>query len=685
MKRGDRGIDFFVRYAESRGALAERIPEGALLVLPDELRQGLGLPEEVGLTEDPEVSREDGFVLLTPGHPLLMEAAQSIFALGDVGWSRLPWPEGLPPTPKDLELKIREVLHPEHGRVDVIDAPESTFLLVLRVGALVTYRISVDEQVHELEEVWIATATGAPVPPELEGRLRCAVTEPGTPAGIDPPLDAGVAAAEALIRHRAGCRQEVLSRQTAARLRSQLAVVDDYYRRVLDSIEDRRARAGADRAPLLSAQADATNAEWTRRRAEVADELRPTFEVIPLRLHVLCVPAYRTPAVVRRGVRTYPLSVLYTPITSSFLVPVCPSCGDSARLVAGKAHLGCQECLGLTGVEEDASAAAPGAAPVADLTPPVDVPRTAAPLALAPIVVPTPPAPVTAPTTHLAPTARHPAPGGARARPSGRVTPKGSSGRVTAKGSRHGDTLARTGSRLAASFWESVLANERINRREVAPGSPLEALLRLYGPRGPAIVVGLRPDERPTSIGTSTDPRNADGVAITSGELKTSSGREVPFALYWRPTPTRFVFEVESFPIVVIGQVLVRRDAYAEALQVRLHELLRPPPEPLVDLDIGASILLHHTATTLGLAFAVRCLAAWWYVTGHSSLVPDGWGPPPTGSVGAAAIELIVARRTGIQVTSNRVAERYGCPVEPVRKEVRRLQPLVRGVENLGW
>ncbi len=685
MKRDDRGIDFFVRYAESRGALAERIPEGALLMLPDELRQGLELPEEVGLTEDPEVSREDDFVLLAPGHPLLMEAAQSVFTLGDAGWSRLPWPESLPPTPRDLELQIREVLHPEHGRVDVIDAPESTYLLVLRVGALVTYRISVDEQVHELEEVWVATATGAPVPPELEGKLRYAATEPGAPPGIEPSLDAGVAAADALIHHRAGRRQEVLSRQTTVRLRSQLAVVDDYYRRILDSVEDRRARAAADRAPLLSAQADATNAEWTRRRAEVADELRPTFEVIPLRVHVLCVPAYRTPAVVRRGVRNYPLSVLYAPITSSFLVPVCPSCGASARLVAGKSHLGCQECIRPSGAEEDPPGAAPGAAPDSDLTPPVDVPRTAAPRAPAPIVVSTSPAPATTPTAHLAPTARHPVPGGAPARPSGRVTPKGSSGRVTAKGSHHGDTLTRTGSRLAASFWKSVLANERINRREVAPGSPLEALLRLYGPRGPAIVVGLRPDERPTRIGTSTDARNDGGVIVTSGELRTSASREVPFTLYWRPTPTRVVLEVESFPIVAIGQILVRRDAYTQALQVQLHELLRPPPEPLVDLDAGASVLLRQTATTLGLAFAARCLAAWWYVTENSSLVADGWGPPPTGSVGAAAIELIVARRAGIHVTSNRVAERYDCPVEPVRKEVRRLQSLVRGVEHLGW
>jgi len=74
------GIDFFVGYAETEGALAELVPEGAVLLLPEEMRAALNLPEEVGLTEDPETAREDGFVLMTAGHPLLMSAAGTVLA-----------------------------------------------------------------------------------------------------------------------------------------------------------------------------------------------------------------------------------------------------------------------------------------------------------------------------------------------------------------------------------------------------------------------------------------------------------------------------------------------------------------------------------------------------------------------------------------------------------------------------
>jgi hypothetical protein len=236
------------------------------------------------------------------------------------------------------------------------------------------------------------------------------------------------------------------------------------------------------------------------------------------------------------------------------------------------------------------------------------------------------------------------------------------------------------------SFWESVLVGERMNRRDVAPGSPLEALLRLYGARGPAILVGLRSGERPTGIRTSTVPPDADGVAVTSGELETTTDRELPFTLYWRPAPTRVVVEIEAFPMARAGHVLVSRDAFGEAVRERLSEYLRPPPKPLVELGPSAALLLRQSATLLGLTFSARCLAAWWYVT-ESGNDPAGTGAvaSPAGDSLAAAVEVIVARRAGIRITSNSVADRYGCPVEPVRKEVRRLQSVVRGCENLGW
>ena len=72
--------------------------------------------------------------------------------------------------------------------------------------------------------------------------------------------------------------------------------------------------------------------------------MMPVATVDPFRLHVFGVPAWRAPAVVKRGSRAYPLDLVWVPLVSSFLMPACPSCGSRATLVAGKSRLGCRNC-----------------------------------------------------------------------------------------------------------------------------------------------------------------------------------------------------------------------------------------------------------------------------------------------------------------------------------------------------
>ncbi|MGH2985328.1 MAG: hypothetical protein ACRDLO_01405, partial [Solirubrobacterales bacterium] len=69
------GLRFWLRYAEHQGALIEEDGEQALAVLPGPLQEAGGLPEEVVVTSDPDVAREDGAVLLIAGHPALERAA----------------------------------------------------------------------------------------------------------------------------------------------------------------------------------------------------------------------------------------------------------------------------------------------------------------------------------------------------------------------------------------------------------------------------------------------------------------------------------------------------------------------------------------------------------------------------------------------------------------------------------
>jgi hypothetical protein len=658
------GIDFFVDYAEAEGALAERVPEGALLVLPEPMRTALHLPEELGLTEDPETAREDEFLLVTAGHPLLMTAAGTVLARGDVGCSSLPRPPGLPPTPSALVDKAREQIQTDHGRIDVAGTPQATHLVVLRVGALLTYSVSIDERVQELEEVWVVADSGRAIPAELCERLRAGALEPRVEAGMTAPNGHAVAQAHDLLCARARRRVEELSRQTSTRLRGQLDVLDDYYGRVLSSIDERLGRAGSDRVTMLTEQADATRREWTRRRSEVADDLTPTFEVQPFRLHLVAVPAYSVPAVIRRGARVHPVSLHYLPVLSSYLPPTCPSCGAEAILVAGKDRLGCRSCM----AAPLQTVPAPATNQPADRTPREPEAKPA----------PSPPPPSGTPTPSTSPlsTSRsRPTP----ARPA--LAPKRASGRVTPKGSA-GRPKAQSGIRMASSFWESVHSRE-LRPRDAVLHSPMRTLLRLYGALGPTYVVGVADPEGMTGLTATAVVVGPDGTCTTNGEVQCAGEGDRPYALFWRSGSRSNLLEVEAFPLEELGPLLARRDEWGKVYRQRWRHWLTPPPKPIIELDPTAALLLKRAAQFAGLGYAIRCLAAWEYVTERDDRADSATERPDPSR--AAAIESIVSKRLDMRITVPALAARYECPVESVRRHLKSLTPVVRDCTGLRW
>jgi hypothetical protein len=101
-------------------------------------------------------------------------------------------------------------------------------------------------------------------------------------------------------------------------------------------------------------------------------------------------------------------------------------------------------------------------------------------------------------------------------------------------------------------------------------------------------------------------------------------------------------------------------------------------------LEPEASELLDRSAGLAGLGYAMRCMAAWWYVTADADRAPAHYDGVPVGIATAAAVETVVAKRAGLRLTAAAAAERYGCPVADVRREVRRLQAIVRDCES-GW
>ncbi len=70
-------VDFFATYAATEGALVERLPEGAVLVLPESFQAAYRLPESLGLSEDPEVARESQAGHRVTGWPCYRRGGQA--------------------------------------------------------------------------------------------------------------------------------------------------------------------------------------------------------------------------------------------------------------------------------------------------------------------------------------------------------------------------------------------------------------------------------------------------------------------------------------------------------------------------------------------------------------------------------------------------------------------------------
>lgn len=212
-------LSFWLRYAERDGALFEADgTASAVMVLPDALRQRHELPDELAVTADPDVAREDGALLLAPGHPVLEQGAGHVLAEGDVGVGWLPWPSSALPDRAVIEARARDQFSVDHGRIDAIDAPHPVYLPILRAGALVTYEVSLDSRFQERAEVWVDATTGlemsAAVATRLEARLDPVVKGTGH-SRLTPSLPTAVRHASAILHGRAGARLAVLEGQAA--------------------------------------------------------------------------------------------------------------------------------------------------------------------------------------------------------------------------------------------------------------------------------------------------------------------------------------------------------------------------------------------------------------------------------------------------------------------------------------
>lgn len=348
----DPGLRFWLRYVDHRGGLAEPTADGTVVMLPPAVAGEFDLPEELIATDDPDVARDDGTVLLATGHPALIRAADAALTDGDVGVITLAAPDGPPPGPEQLQDRLREHITVEHGKIDVSGLPARVDRPVLRVGALITYSVSADETYQERLECWVDAASEVRLGSDAVSRLQRAPRS-DRPARVTPALvrsaclggDApGLGQAHHVLETSAERRRAALSAQASEAHRRELGHARTYYDDALRSLKRRRDAADPERAELLAAREISTREERDRRLAEIDEKYRPRHDIRPFRLHLLQVPGWRVPVEIRRGPRPYPFSFDWLPTLGGFATERCPHCRAVETLSAGKTRLGCRSC-----------------------------------------------------------------------------------------------------------------------------------------------------------------------------------------------------------------------------------------------------------------------------------------------------------------------------------------------------
>ena len=627
----DPALGFWLRHVAAAGGLWE--PEGpaAYVVLPPPLRDAYRLPEELRVTADPDVAREDGAALLAAGHPVLAEAADRVLKSGDAGHLVLTRPASVPPRREVLLTELRDAFPVGHGRIDLAGEPEAVLHPVARVGALITYELSAEDRFQEQAERWVDVPARRELPAALAAHLvRAEISGQGAARPAEGLLPA-IREAHRLIDAGATARREALGAEVIGACQAESGRAAAYYADAISGIERRLAAAPADRRAVLEQRLRSTREEKARRLAEIAEKYEARHTIRPYRLHVIHVPGLRVSVDVRRGDRRYPMIFDWLMPAGAYAPVRCPSCGGEAPLVAGKLKLGCETCL----APAPAAAAAP-AQPESGAAPPESAPAQPESGAAQPESRPRRPAAGSAP-----------APPRAKRQPA--MPPKVRKERQKATGT------------VAERMWRAVAAGDvRAAGKVLLPGSPAAALVRALGPAGLTRVIGMPPGEGPERFVAETD---GDTVA---GRLLGHGGAECSYYIYCRDGHAAEVLPFplhadESFwPFYWWGQR--PGDRWATGKIVAAPQL-DPVEGPMVSAGSSWN----------GLPVAARSLAAWERISGDHEPLLSAHAPRAL----AAAVQRLVAYRAGSRAAFAEAAGAYRVPEEEVRRADRAVRRLL--------
>ena len=633
----DPALRFWLDHVVADGGLWEPSGDGVLVVLPPALSSRYGIPEELVVTDDPDIARSDGLSFLGTGHPVVAQAAESVLAGGDAGVLRLD-PAARAPSLDVLQARAWDQVPIGHGRIDVAGPPQPAVHWLLRVGALVSYSLSADEQVAEQVERWVHVGSCREVPSGVVDRLARAAVEPAGAAGQagDGDLVRALAAADRLIEAEAVRRRTDLSGEIGGAHEAERRRAQAYYADAIAGLERRLTNAAVDRRDLLAARLAATREERGRRLAEIAEKYQPRHAVKPYRLHAVGVPAVRLTVDVRRGARRYPMELDWLLPAGVFAQPPCPSCGAVAPLVAGKSGLGCFVCAApkpAPAVPRPAPAPSPK---VRDApSPPPSTPPSAAPVQAAPVQAPLKKVPTPRAAERL------------RA--------------VTAIRADH----------LTESLWNAVAGGEsRPLRRLIAPSAPAAVLYDLFGPEAIRVAVAVGAGEQMLSFSAGSRA-GADGWATTDGSVRTSAA-VYPFTLVWQPDTGGGAL-AEALPCHLYPDGRFNLVFWRFGGRARRYDAI-----PSGHVDQVSRLILKVAAPWHGAAVAARAMAAWRRLSDRHAELIDAHSRP----VLAAAVHRLVAVRAGDKGLFRESADLFGVDEPRLRAadaQVRKLLALGPG------
>ena len=646
MTRADAGAGLWLRYVEDCGGLWEDAGETTIVVLPEALQKEYRHPDELRVTTNPDVAREDGASLLFAGHPWLMQAAESVLGTGDCGLVRLPRPAAPPPDSGQLLAAARERFPVEHGRIDATGGAVPSLRLVLRVGTLVTFAVSSDVTFQEQVECWVDVPSCLEVPHDVAARLSRLVDVDHEERAMAPPqaadLLAAVRYAQQRIDERAREREAELSKQVSDEHGRELERAVAYYQEAVRSLQRRLAAATPERASTLAAKMASTHAERDRRLAEITEKYRATHRIRPFRLHGLGVPTLRLPVDVRRGERRYPLTVDWLLPTRTFAPLRCPVCGGTAPLVAAKTGLGCRDCL----IGPDLPPPPAPSIREAPAPKPTETPSPNPP-------TPPPPARTSSPRpTHAAAATTGPA--------------------------RTQQAIQKAGRKLAATLWDLAVAGDRRIHRLYAPHSPAITMHVLFGTGAPMRAIGIDGGEVPLAMSWSPSraARPDSDLLLVDGQVRTAS-MMYGHQLCWRFTGgTALIEELTPFDGAFWPRQPEPRYYPGGPAARRLYGHIAPQ----ADLDPVASTLWRHSMLRHGLPLTLRALAAWWRLEERERLL----AAHPAQTL-AAALDRIIAYRAGLSARYEDAATAYQVPVAAARVAAGDLQRQLRLSANQPW